>query len=132
MLTNEQKERFQVLLQQLELTSDEFVPYFSEAGIQKLVIEKEKKCWHFYFLLPKILPYQVYQLFTQKLVHAFHHIANVKYTIQTIDSHFTESDVRDYWTLCLQELQEGVSPLLSLLHEQVPTVKGNKLYVTAR
>jgi DNA polymerase III subunit alpha, Gram-positive type len=132
MLTNEQKERFQVLLQQLELTSDEFVPYFSEAGIQKLVIEKEKKCWHFYFLLPKILPYRVYQLFTQKLVHAFHHIANVKYTIQTIDSHFTESDVHDYWTLCLQELQEGVSPLLSLLHEQVPTVKGNKLYVTAR
>lgn len=132
MLTSEQKERFQVLLQQLELTSDEIIPYFSEAGIQKLVIEKEQRCWHFYFLLPNILPYNVYQLFTQKLVQAFQHIAHVKHTIQTMNPAFTPSDVHDYWSLCLQELQGISSPLLTLLHEQLPTVKGHKLYITAR
>ncbi|HZG61055.1 MAG TPA: PolC-type DNA polymerase III [Anoxybacillus sp.] len=132
MLTNEQKERFQVLLQQLELTSDDFVPYFSQAGIQKLVIEKEQKRWHFYFLLPKILPANLYQLFTQRLIHAFRHIANVKHTIQTIDSTFTEADIQQYWPICLEEMQGISSPLLSLLHEQLPNSKGNKLYVSAR
>ncbi|MBB5323636.1 DNA polymerase-3 subunit alpha (Gram-positive type) [Anoxybacillus tepidamans] len=132
MLTSEQKERFQVLLQQLELTSDEIVPYFSEAGIQKLVIEKEHRCWHFYFLLPNILPYNVYELFTQKLVQAFQHIAHVKHTIQTTNPVFTPSDVHDYWSLCLHELQGIASPLLTLLHEQLPLVKGHKLYITAR
>jgi DNA polymerase III subunit alpha, Gram-positive type len=132
MLTNEQKERFQVLLQQLELTSDDFVPYFSQAGIQKLVIEKEQKRWHFYFLLPKILPVNLYQLFTQRLLHAFGHIANVKHTIQTMDSTFTEADIQQYWPICLEEMQGISSPLLSLLHEQLPNSKGNKLYVSAR
>ncbi|WP_044893735.1 PolC-type DNA polymerase III [Bacillus alveayuensis] len=132
MLTNEQKERFQVLLQQLELTSDDFVPYFSQAGIQKLVIEKEQKRWHFYFLLPKILPAHLYQLFTQRLIHAFGHIANVKHTIETLDSTFTEADIQQYWPICLEEMQGISSPLLSLLHEQLPSSKGNKLYVSAR
>jgi DNA polymerase III subunit alpha, Gram-positive type len=132
MLTNEQKERFQVLLQQLELTSDDFVPYFSQAGIQKLVIEKEQKRWHFYFLLPKILPANLYQLFTQRLIHAFGHIAHVKHTIQTMDSTFTEADIQQYWPICLEEMQGISSPLLSLLHEQLPNSKGNKLYVSAR
>ncbi|RAK23407.1 DNA polymerase-3 subunit alpha (Gram-positive type) [Anoxybacillus vitaminiphilus] len=132
MLTNEQKERFQVLLQQLELTSDDFVPYFSQAGIQKLVIEKEQKRWHFYFLLPKILPANLYQLFTQRLIHAFGHIANVKHTIQTLDSTFTEEDIQQYWPICLEEMQGISSPLLSLLYEQLPSLKGNKLYISAR
>ncbi|MBA2873955.1 PolC-type DNA polymerase III [Thermaerobacillus caldiproteolyticus] len=132
MLTSEQKERFQVLLQQLQLTSDDFVPYFAEAGIQKLVIDKEQKCWHFYFLLPAILPVSVYERFAQRLVQAFQHIANVKHTIQTVDSTFTESDVHGYWRFCLQELQGISSPLITLLHEQIPVVKGNKLYVTVR
>jgi DNA polymerase III subunit alpha, Gram-positive type len=132
MLTNEQKERFQVLLQQLELTSDDFVPYFAQAGIQKLIIEKEQKRWHFHFLLPKLLPADIYQLFTQRLTKAFQHIANVKHSIQTIDSTFTESDVHAYWPICMGELQGISSPLLALLNEQLPSVKGNKLYVNVR
>ncbi|ANB58410.1 DNA polymerase III, alpha subunit, Gram-positive type [Anoxybacillus sp. B7M1] len=131
MLTNEQKERFQVLLQQLDLTADEMVPYFSGAGIQKLVVEKGNKCWHFYFLLPKILPHQVYQLFSAKLVQTFQHIAHVKHTIQTLDSQFAPEDVQGYWSTCLEQLQGISSPLLALLHEQLPSVTGNKLYVTA-
>ncbi|KXG10586.1 DNA polymerase III PolC-type [Anoxybacillus sp. P3H1B] len=132
MLTNEQKERFQVLLQQLDLTADEMVPYFSGAEIQKLVVEKGNKCWHFYFLLPKILPHQVYQLFSTKLVQTFQHIAHVKHTIQTLDSQFAPEDVQGYWSTCLEQLQGISSPLLALLHEQLPSVTGNKLYVTAR
>lgn len=132
MLTNEQKQRFRVLLEQLDLTSDELVPYFSGAGIQKLVIEKEKRCWHFYFLLPRILPARVYELFTERLGQAFRHIATVKHTIQAMDTSFAPTDVHDYWPLCLRSLEEMSSPLLLLLQEQLPTVQGNKMIVTAR
>ncbi|ANB60225.1 PolC-type DNA polymerase III [Anoxybacteroides amylolyticum] len=132
MLTNEQKQRFRVLLEQLDLTSDELVPYFSGAGIQKLVIEKEKRCWHFYFLLPRILPVRVYELFSHRLWQAFQHIATVKHTIEAIDTSFTTADVHDYWPLCLRSLEDMSSPILMLLQEQTPTVQGNKIIVTAR
>lgn len=37
------KERFQLLLQQLELTEDAFVHYFEQAEIMKVYIQKRKK-----------------------------------------------------------------------------------------
>ena len=44
------KERFKLLLQQLELTSDQIVPYFENAAIEKLVIQKEQKmAFSFFF-----------------------------------------------------------------------------------
>jgi len=132
MVVNEQKERFQVLLQQLDLTSAELVPYFEQGEIQKLIVEREQKRWHFYFLLKKILPSQIYELFVQRLVKTFEHIATVKHTIQSVDQTFTEADIQGYWPICLRELQGGASPLIFLLREQVPTIKGNKLYVTVR
>ena len=53
-------ERFQLLLQQIQLTGDAIVPYFSNAQIEKLVIEKKTRNWHFHFLLEKILPYNIF------------------------------------------------------------------------
>ena len=48
-IESERIERFQLLLQQLQLTEDAIVPYFSNAQIEKLVIEKKARKWHFHF-----------------------------------------------------------------------------------
>ena len=61
----ERIERFQLLLQQLELTEDAIVPYFSNAQIEKLVIDKKARKWHFHFLFEQILPYNVLIQFLQ-------------------------------------------------------------------
>jgi len=132
MVTKEQKERFLVLLEQLKMTSDEWMPYFREAAIRKVVIDKEEKSWHFHFQLANVLPVDVYKSFTDRLAAAFRHIAAVRHTIYVEEPHVTETDVQAYWPLCLEQLQEGVSPLVDLLSRQTPAVKGNKLFVTAR
>ncbi|MBD8068264.1 PolC-type DNA polymerase III [Bacillus sp. PS06] len=131
-LKQEQKQRLQILLQQIEITDDAMVKYFEGAGIEKLQINREQKSWHFIFLLPKIIPSNVFQLFAAQLIRKFSHIASVTFTINTIDKQVTEELVQGYWSLCLQEMQ-GISPLLlSLLNNQKPSLQGLKLQISAR
>lgn len=128
----DKKERFRVLLQQLNMTDDNIVLSFSNAEIEKLVVERKTKRWHFYFLLEKVLPYELFSRFSLQLQHAFSSVAHVDFTIRVVDSAFPQETVIDYWNHCIKEL-DGISPmLLSLLNEQVPKLKGNKLIVQAR
>lgn len=126
------KERFQLLLQQLKLTDDSIVPYFHQAEIEKLVVERHSRKWHFHFLFKQILPYNIYMTFTKQLVQSFQHIANVRFSIQVKDQQVSEKNLQDYWNDCLQQI-DGISPLLlSLLQKQLPSIKGNKLMLKAR
>ncbi|MFS0865068.1 PolC-type DNA polymerase III [Fredinandcohnia sp. 179-A 10B2 NHS] len=131
-LTSQQKERFTVLLQQIGLTEDAVMNHFENAGIEKLTIDKENKAWHFYFSLGKILPPDVFQLFSTQLRSKFSHIALVSFSLQVQSAQVTEEIVQAYWSLCLQEL-DGISPpILSLLHNQIPSVQGVKLQLKTR
>ncbi|MGX1901689.1 PolC-type DNA polymerase III [Thermolongibacillus altinsuensis] len=131
-LSAEQKERFSVLLQQLELASSDFAHYFTDAGIQKVVIEKEKRRWHFYLLLPSILPAHIYALFMQRLSEKFRHIADVKCTIEARNTSFNEKEILSYWPVFVEQLNQISSPLVTLLAEQQPSVRGTKLIVFVR
>lgn len=126
------REKFQLLLQQLQLTEDAIVSYFANAEITKLFIERSSKRWHFHFLLDQILPCSVQTRFSTQLVKTFSHIADVTYTMSVRNQQVSEHLIKEYWTNCLTEL-DGASPaLLSLLNEQSPTVVGNKIIVNAR
>ncbi|MBA4536226.1 PolC-type DNA polymerase III [Bacillus aquiflavi] len=126
------KERFQLLLQQLKLTEDAVVKYFENAQIEKVVIEKGARKWHFHFLFNRLIPFNVYSEFIIKLEKAFSHIASVSYTIKVSNSSSSKELMIDYWQGCIKEM-EGISPpLLKLLNEQIPTVQGNKLIINVK
>ena len=126
------REKFQLLLQQLQLTDDAMMSYFTNAEITKLFIERATKKWHFEFLLEKILPHEVYTLFSTNLVKTFSHIAQVTQTISVQNPEITQQMIHEYWSTCLREI-DGASPaLLSLLNGQMPKVVGHKLIVQAR
>jgi DNA polymerase III subunit alpha, Gram-positive type len=129
---NGKKGRFQILLQQINLAEDQYVPYFKNGEIERLIIEKKTRKWEFHFLLESILPYQVFLSFTTSLKSAFHDIADVSYIIQTRDKNISENSIKDYWKYIIGQI-DGMSPaLLSLLNEQVPKIAGNKIIVQAR
>ena len=131
-IRREQTERFQLLLQQLGITEDVYVKHFEHAAIEKLVIHKEKKAWHFQFNIETILPAELYQLFNNQLLKTFAHIASVTFSIQVRNQQYNEELVQAYWTTCLKEI-DGISPpLLSLLNEQLPTQQGLKLLVKSK
>ncbi|MCB6785551.1 hypothetical protein LI156_26115, partial [Blautia producta] len=71
--------------------------------------ERQSRRWHFYFLLEKILPFEVYLTFTTRLRQAFQHIADVRFSIRAKDPSFGPALIADYWKTCLGEL-EGMSP----------------------
>ncbi|QFT88902.1 DNA polymerase III PolC-type [Bacillus sp. THAF10] len=131
-ISQEKIDRFRLLLQQLELSSDDIFPYFSNGAIERLTVEKTNKRWHFHFILQKVLPVNVYHLFYERLTKSFSHIANVSFNITVQERTFEESSIRDYWPLCLKELDGCSPPLLMLLQGQTPTLQGNKLMLSAR
>ena len=125
-------DRFQILLQQLQLTDDPYISHFRNASIEKIVVEKRSKKWHFHFLFDDIIPFQVYQLFTTKLRSSFSHIATITYDIRVRNGIVTDVLIRDYWSACIEEMQGISPPLLKLLNEQVPQFNGNKLTIQVR
>lgn len=123
------REKFQLLLQHINLTDDAFVQHFYQAEIARVFADKKERKWHFNFQLEKILPYNVYHQFSTRLEKTFAEIARTTFTIQVNDQSCNEQLVLDYWSSCVQEI-DGISPpLIKLLNEQLPTVQGNKITI---
>ncbi|HYK74545.1 MAG TPA: PolC-type DNA polymerase III, partial [Pseudoneobacillus sp.] len=119
-------------MQQIQLTEDAIVQHFRNALIEKVLVEKQKKTWHFQFVFENILPFSIYQRFTSQLQKSFSHIAKISYTIQVVNQHISNDHIIDYWNSCIQEI-DGISPpLLKLLNEQVPKVNGLKIILSVR
>jgi DNA polymerase III subunit alpha, Gram-positive type len=126
------KERFLLLLQQLELQEDAVVAQFNNAQIEKLIVEKKARKWHFQFLLEKILPFGHYLRFTTQLERKFSHIASISYDIQVAEPSFNSELLLEYWNHCIQQI-DGISPpMIKLMNEQIPAVNGNKLTISVR
>lgn len=124
------KERFQILLQQIQMTEDAELIYFHNAKVEKLLVEKKERKWHFHFVFEKILPFPVYNRFTTKLERAFSHIAAISYHVKVSDQIFTPDLLIGYWNSSIQQLDGIAPPLLKLLNEQTPIVKANKVTIT--
>lgn len=126
-LTNEQKERFQILLQQLQIPDDLINQYLQGGGIERLVIDKANKSWHFNLQVPRILPTELYELLETKLKQSFSHIARTTFALETENKQFTEEEVRAYWPLCTERIT--FSPMFAYLKKQLPQVNGVKLLI---
>jgi DNA polymerase-3 subunit alpha (Gram-positive type) len=130
-LSKEQIDRFEILLQQMNVTS-EVKDYLHHAGIEKLIVQTQAKSWHFSFVWQRLLPAPIFELFSNQLVQTFSHIAQVSFSVKTIEKNILEKDVIEYWPICIEYLG-SVSPMfLSLLKEQTPTLQGAKITIKAR
>lgn len=126
------KERFLLLLQQLKLNDDAVVAHFPNAEIERFLVEKKARKWHFQFLFEKILPYNVFIQFTTQLEREFSNIARISYDIHVTDQNFSQELLLQYWNYCVQQIDGIAPPLLRLLNEQMPAVHGNKLTLSVR
>ncbi|MGE0910056.1 PolC-type DNA polymerase III [Bacillus atrophaeus] len=126
------RRQFHILLQQINMTDDTFMAYFEDGEIDKLTIHKAAKSWHFHFKFKALLPYKVYDAFIMRLTQAFSHIAKVTCSIEASDTAIDEGLIQDYWTRCIEELQGISPPILTLLNQQKPKLKGNKLIVKTK
>ena len=126
------KERFLLLLQQLELKEDAVVAQFQNAQIERFIVEKKARKWHFQFSLEKILPFSLYLRFTTQLERKFSTIASISYEIQVAEPSFSSDLLLEYWNYSIQQIDGILPPMVKLLNEQVPAISGNKLTVSVR
>ncbi len=126
------QDKFRTLLQQLQLTEDAVVQHFHNAEIERVVIEKIARKWHFFFSFDKLIPCSVWTRFTTQLIQSFSPIASVGYSVTVRNPLPTKELIVEYWKNCIGEI-DGISPaILELLHGQTPAVEGNKLIIKAR
>ncbi|MEI5906214.1 PolC-type DNA polymerase III [Bacillus spongiae] len=125
------RERFRLLLQQMQLTEDAFVQYFKEAEILRLIVDRKTKSWHFVFQLDEVIPYPVFARFSDRLIHTFKHIATVGFSVSVKNHHHSENHIADYWRECIKDIQGISPPILAMLNQQQPKVQGNRLLIEA-
>ncbi|MGV2620090.1 UNVERIFIED_CONTAM: PolC-type DNA polymerase III [Halobacillus marinus] len=126
------QEKMHYLLEQIQFPHDLIEPHFKDSRLEKVVVYRERKVWHFHFQLPKPLPPSVYELFTSKLTSAFRAIAEVSWTMETTEKELTPSDVLEYWQAFIRTLKNLTPGYKDLLMEQQPEVNGNKIMLTCR
>ncbi|RXI97971.1 PolC-type DNA polymerase III [Anaerobacillus alkaliphilus] len=126
------QERFQLLLQQILFPTDLSERFFQDGLIQKLSIFKNEKKWEFEFQVDNILPYQVFQLFQERLGQTFGHIATVTFTLSYTNAKMEEKTIIEYWPFLVDSL-EGFSPSIQhFLKGQTPEIQGQKIIITVR
>lgn len=126
------KERLQLLLQQILFPEDLSEKYFHNGLINKLSIYKNEKKWQFEFELDKMIPFQVFQLFHERIGQAFGHIANVSFVISYKEESIVEDKLKEYWPYLISCI-EGISPsIIQFLKTQTPKLEGQKLIITVR
>lgn len=126
------KERFLYLLAQIELTDDTYMPYFENATIEKVVVNRQEKRWKFHFCFEEILPQSLFKLFYSHLIKHFSHIATIDYTFEVRNTQVTQEQVQQYWNECIASLDKLLPIYQELLINQSPKLLGNKLVITVR
>lgn len=135
MLNEEQeirRERFELLLKQLNIPLDMVHSYFQNGMIQKLTIHRKSKSWHFHFFLDNILPANVFVVLSSSLTKAFTQIADVSFSIEVKDDVVTDHLIDGYWPLLLDRINGATPAMLSLLSEQKPILDGKKITLKVR
>lgn len=129
---HEARQRFQILLQQIGLTDDVYMPFFEAAEITRMTVHKQQRVWQFTLKTPNILPYRVYQLFKMNVEKAFTQIAQIQLQFTAEQPQVTEELIQDYWLTVVNDLEEISPPLRKGLAEQVPAWNGQKLALTCK
>lgn len=111
----EQKQRFELLCQQLEIPAEWREQYFADARIDKLEVNKTRKEWLFFITLPQMLPLQVFQAFAGRLKQTFAHLAVVDARFHLLQKPELERLLDEYWDYMLQELEPQINSLTATL-----------------
>jgi DNA polymerase-3 subunit alpha (Gram-positive type) len=125
------QEKIAVLLNQIQLPEEIKKEYFTGSVLDKLMIYKQEKCWHFHIKLHTVLPFPIYEAFLQQLKNTFQHIAKIKLTLQCGDQVCSDEDAIRYWQFFVNSIPNLLPSQIDLLHT-VPTYSDSTLSLTVK
>lgn len=125
----EQKERFALLLKQLEIPNEWVEAYFQDGLINKLELYKQNKEWIFTFTFPKLVPQKVYQAFHSRLSASFAHLATVDFHLRYAAKPQVEEAVGEYWDYLLTHAEAKLNSLAAQIRTSERKVQGDDVKV---
>lgn len=107
--TEDQRKRFEVLLQQAELPTEWLGQYFRDGHIDKVEINRSRKEWTFYIGKNTLLPRAIYVGFVERVKAKLGHHAEIKKVITYDLAVTTGSIVQEYWSVFVEWMQMDVA-----------------------
>ena len=123
----DEKMKLHLLLQQLEMTDDQFTLYFDNALLQRVSIHRKSRVWQFNLKLENPLPIDVYTIFSQRINQAFSAIATIRLQITCVNTIIDEQLISSYWPFVIEALQDMSPPIRERLTSQKPVMTGGKM-----
>ncbi|MCZ2258787.1 PolC-type DNA polymerase III [Sporosarcina sp. G11-34] len=124
---NDGKMKLHLLLQQIDLTEDQFVRFFEGASLERVSIHRKSRVWQFNLKLTKLLPIEIYKTFTQRVNEAFAAIATIRLEIVCEDTVADAESYGQYWPIVIEEISGMSPPIRELLTNQQPMMTGGKM-----
>jgi DNA polymerase-3 subunit alpha (Gram-positive type) len=128
--TQDAKRRLQHLLQQLQLTDDQYIPYFESASLNRMTVHKKERVWKFMINVENVLPFELFQLLQTRLREKFAGIADVKLIIDCRTNEVSADLISSYWPIILAEIDDMSPPLRNRLFSQIPSYNGQTVLFT--
>jgi DNA polymerase-3 subunit alpha (Gram-positive type) len=124
-----QRQRFSLLLQQLEISPEWIPSHFSEGRIAKLEVHRNNREWIFTFVLKQLLPAEIYLAFTSRLERAFAHLAKVDSKIQYEEKPLVEQVVNSYRQVVIKQLEQKLNGLAATIRQADWQVLGEEVRI---
>lgn len=102
---DERRQRFTVLLQQIQLSPEVAAEHFADGTMEQVVVHRNNRKWHFILGKQKLLPLAMYTLFYEATKRAFQSIAEVSMQIRYAEQVSTPQLVSEYWPYFVQWVQ---------------------------
>ncbi|MFC4735642.1 PolC-type DNA polymerase III [Bacillus daqingensis] len=125
----QRKERFKLLMKQVQMPEEFMQAYADQASIGKLEIHQKNRQWHLYLNVPHVMPFPAYELLKSRVVNGLSHIADVHMYIRTSDQTGAERHFASYWPYFLERLKHATNGLIKRLESQTPDIDHNKIVV---
>lgn len=119
--------KLHLLLQQIEMTDDQYVKHFENALLERVRIHRKSRVWQFNIRLEKLLPLEIYREFMQRIRQSFASIATVHLNLSCQNPEIDEGLISGYWPFVLEELRDMSPPIRERLTSQKPVVTGEKI-----
>ncbi|WP_147802319.1 PolC-type DNA polymerase III [Alkalicoccus halolimnae] len=126
----DRKERFKLLMEQVQMPEDFIDKYAGEAYIEKLQIYQQQKQWHIYFVFPEALPFPAFELLESRVVQGLNHIAEVSMYIRYENDIDAAELLPSYWPYFVENLRSTTNGLIRRLEAQLPRVENKRLHLS--
>lgn len=123
-------ELFQQMLEQINLHHQpEYLPYFENGEIERVIVHKKSKLWSFQFVFDNVLPFEVFNALMNHMKIKFQTIAKIDFQIKTRKPVLTNESILDYWETVVQRSNISSPLVQSLFAKHTPVVMDNKVVI---